>query len=143
MHTFSVEKVTLDDLLSGADAVNVMCPYTPETHRLINKAALRKMHRHAILINCARGKIVDDAALYKALTGGWIAAAGLDDPEEEPAKLDVWSPKDNPLFSLENCIITPHVAYVSEESLRECRRVTAENARAVLLGETPPNLVRP
>ncbi len=140
--TCGVQKVTLDDLLGNAEVVNVMCPYTPETFHLINEAALRKMRPHAILVNCARGKIVDNAALYKALKEGWIASAGLDDPEEEPAKLDRWSPKDNPLFSLSNCIITPHVAYVSEDSLRECRRIAAENARAVLLGEMPPNLVR-
>jgi D-3-phosphoglycerate dehydrogenase / 2-oxoglutarate reductase len=74
---------------------------------------------------------------------GWIAAAGLDDTEEEPAKLEQWSPADNPLFGLTNCLITPHVAYVSEASLRDCRRIAAENARAVLLGEPPPNPVRP
>ncbi|HSB78211.1 MAG TPA: C-terminal binding protein [Candidatus Methylomirabilis sp.] len=143
MRACGVQKVSLDDLLSRADVVNVACPHTPETFHLINEATLRKMRPHAVLVNCARGKIVDNAALYKALEQGWIASAGLDDPEEEPAKLDTWSPQNNPLFGLENCIITPHVAYVSEGSLRECRRTAAENARAILLGETPPNLVRP
>ena len=65
------------------------------------------------------------------------------DTEEEPAKLDSWTPALNPLFELENCIITPHVAYVSDEALKECRRVAAENARAVLLGENPPNRIMP
>ena len=54
-----------------------------------------------------------------------------------------WTPALNPLFELENCIITPHVAYVSDEALKECRRVAAENARAVLLGDNPPNPVTP
>jgi D-3-phosphoglycerate dehydrogenase len=143
MATFGVEKLEFADLLGRSDVVAVMCPYTKETHHLIDEPALRKMKRTAVLINCARGKIVDNRALYRALSEGWIASAGLDDTEEEPAKLESWDPGDNPLFSLENCIITPHVAYVSEGSLRECRRVAAENARAVLLGQTPPDLVRP
>ncbi len=143
MATFGVEKVPLEGLLARSDVVNVMCPHTTETEHLVNEARLRAMKRTAVLINCARGKIVDNRALYRALSEGWIASAGLDDTEEEPAKLDSWNPADNPLFSLENCIITPHVAYVSEGSLLECRRVAAENAKAVLLGQTPPDLVRP
>ncbi|HUI71199.1 MAG TPA: C-terminal binding protein [Spirochaetia bacterium] len=143
MATFGVEKVELGALLTRSDVVDVMCPHTPETEHLVNEAALRKMKKTAVLINCARGKIVDNRALYRALSEGWIASAGLDDTEEEPAKLESWSPADNPLFSLGNCFITPHVAYVSEGSLQECRRVAAENAKAVLLGKTPPDLVRP
>ncbi len=142
MRTFATRKVTFDDLLAQADVVDVMCPYTPETHRLINADALLRMKRDAVLVNCARGKIVDNQALFQALSERRIAGAALDDTEEEPAKLDAWSPSMNPLFGLGNCIITPHVAYVSESALRECRRIAAENARAVLLGRTPPNLVR-
>ena len=142
MNTFGVRKVSLEDLTKSADLVNVMCPATPETHHLIDETALRNMKQHAILINCARGPVVDNAALYRALTEGWIASAGMDDTEEEPAKLNNWSPADNPLFALDNCVITPHVAYVSEDSLKECRRIAAENATAVLLGQAPPNLVR-
>jgi D-3-phosphoglycerate dehydrogenase len=143
MATFGAQKVSLEELLAQSDVVDVMCPHTPETEHLVNESALRAMKKTAVLINCARGKIVDNQALYRALSEGWIASAGLDDTEEEPAKLDSWSSADNPLFSLENCIITPHVAYVSEGSLLECRRIAAENARAVLLGKSPPNLVRP
>ncbi len=144
MHTYGVQKVgELDELLLAADVVNVMTPYTEETHHIIDRAALKKMKAHAVLINCARGKCVDNQALYWALTSGVIAAAGLDDTEEEPAKQDSWSPADNPLFQLDNCFITPHVAYVSERSLQECRYVAAENAKAVLLGESPPDLVPP
>lgn len=141
MNTYGVRKVSLEELITNADVVNSMCPATPDTHHLIDEAALKKMKKNAILINCSRGPVVDNVALYRALTEGWIAAAGLDDTEEEPAKLDNWSPTDNPLFALDNCVITPHAAYVSEDSLKECRRIAAENARAVLLGETPPNLV--
>jgi D-3-phosphoglycerate dehydrogenase len=143
MATCGVEKVELVDLLTRSDVVNVMCPYTQETHYLIDETALQRMKKTAVLINCARGKIVNNQALHRALSENWIASAGLDDTEEEPAKLPSWNPADNPLFSLDNCIVTPHVAYVSAGSLQECRKVAAENAKAVLLGRAPPNLVRP
>ena len=141
MASHGVQKCTLDKLLVDADVVNLMCPYTPETDRLISEAQLRKMKPNAILVNGARGKLIDNKALYKALSEGWIASAALDDPEEEPAKLDSWDPADNPLFSLPNCLITPHVAYVSEQAFQECRRIAAENAREVLLGSPPLNPV--
>lgn len=141
MRSCGVEKAELDALVSTSDVVSLMCPYTPETHHLLDEARLRMMKRNAVLLNCSRGKTVDNQALYRALTEGWIDAAGLDDPEEEPAKVENWSPAGNPLFALPNCFITPHVAYVTVESLRECRRVAAINAREVLLGKRPPNLV--
>ena len=143
MASFGVRKVDLPALLESSDIVDVMCPHTPETENLVDEAALRRMKKTAVLVNCARGKIVDNKALYRALTEGWIASAGLDDLEEEPAKLAHWTASDNPLCGLDNCIITPHVAYVSEGSLQECRKVAAENAKAVLLGKTPPDLVKP
>ena len=143
MRSFGVRKVDLDSVLSESLLIVVMCPHTPETHHLIDAVALARMRPQAVLVNCARGKIVDNNALYEALAAKRIAGAALDDTEEEPAKLDQWFPALNPLLGLENCIITPHVAYVSDEALRECRRVAAENARAVLLGENPPNPVTP
>ncbi|CCN35049.1 putative Dehydrogenase [Vibrio nigripulchritudo SO65] len=143
MSTHGVDKVDFDTLITSSDIVNLMCPHTPETDRIIGELELKKMKATAILVNGARGKLVDNRALYKALTNGWIASAGLDDPEEEPAKLQSWDPENNPLFSLVNCIITPHVAYVSEEALNECRRIAAENAREVLLGRPPLNPVKP
>ncbi len=143
MSSCGVRAARLEEIFTGSDVVNIMCPYTPETHHLVNESALRQMRRHAVLVNCARGKIVDNRALYRALAEGWIASAGLDDIEEEPAKLENWTPGGSPLFSLENCLITPHIAYVSETSLQECRKIASENARAVLLGEPPPNRVRP
>jgi D-3-phosphoglycerate dehydrogenase len=87
----------------------------------------------AVLINTARGPIVEDAALHQALTEGWIAGAALDDIEEEPAKQRDWRP-GNPLFQLENVIITPHAAYYSEESMGVVRRIAAEEAVRVLSG---------
>ncbi len=143
MGSFGVEKVELDALVAEADVVNVMCPYTPETHHIINAATLARMKPEAVLVNCARGKCVDNQALYRALVAGQIAGAALDDTEEEPAKMDAWSPAQNPLFTLENVVITPHVAYVSQQSLAECRQIAAENAREVLLGRPPLNPVKP
>ena len=143
MATYGVKKVDLDTVFTSSDLVDVMAPHTPDTDGLVNEFRLRSMKPTAVLVNCARGKIVQTKALAKALTEGWIAAAGLDDLEEEPAKLDRWSPESNPLVSMPNCIITPHVAYVSDASLKECRYIAAKNARAVLLGEKPPNIVKP
>lgn len=143
MATQGVRKVELDELFTIANVVNVMCPYTPETHHIVNEAALNKMKEEAVLINCARGKCVDNTALYAALVEGKVASAGLDDPEEEPAKMNGWTPDMNPLFTLDNCFITPHSAYVSKQSLVECRHVAAENAKAVLLGQPPLDPVYP
>jgi D-3-phosphoglycerate dehydrogenase len=143
MATFGVRKVGLDELLEQSRLVCVLCPYTPETHHLIDRERLARMPVGAMLVNTTRGKIVDNAALHEVLVSGHLAAAALDDTEEEPAKRERWSPADNPLFAHPGCLITPHVAYVSEAALQECRRIAAENARAVLLGEPPPNPVRP
>ena len=143
MATHGVEKVGFDALIESSDIVNLMCPHTPETDRMIGEDQLRRMKNTAVLVNGARGKLVDNKALYRALTNGWIASAGLDDPEEEPAKLEHWKPADNPLFGLVNCTITPHVAYVSAEAFEECRRIASENAREILLGNPPLNPVQP
>lgn len=141
--TCGVRKVELAELLRTADVVNVMTPHTPETHHIIDAAALASMKPTSVLVNCSRGKCVDNRALYAALVAGQIAAAGLDDVEEEPAKLEHWSPAENRLFELDNVFVTPHAAYVSMQSLEECRYVAAENARAVLLGQRPINPVKP
>lgn len=143
MSSMGVKKMEFEELLKTADVVGLMCPYTKENHHLINETTLKMMKSHTVLLNCARGKLIDNVALYRALTEGWIASAALDDLEEEPAKMENWTPASNPLFALDNCIITPHVAYVTNEALLECRTVAAENAKAVLLGQTPPDLVRP
>jgi len=94
----------------------------------------------AILINTARGPIVSDQALYQALSEGWIAGAGLDDIEEEPAKLRDWTPA-NPLFRLDNVIITPHAAYYSEEAIHTVRDFAASEVVRVLTGQPPLSAV--
>src|ERR1700758_3962035 len=90
----------------------------------------------AFLINTARGPIVSDQALYQALSEGWIAGAGLDDIEEEPAKQRDWNAA-NPLFGLDNVVITPHAAYYSEEAIRTVRQFAASEVVRVLTGQAP------
>jgi D-3-phosphoglycerate dehydrogenase len=138
---YGVTRVDKDRLIEQSDYLVLQAPLTPETHHFIGEAELKRMKRSAILINTARGPEVDNAALYRALREGWIAAAGLDDVEEEPAKRRQWSPKDNPLFTLDNVIVTPHSAYYSEESIRMAREVAASEVARVLTGQRPVNPV--
>ncbi|MBO0765076.1 MAG: C-terminal binding protein, partial [Hyphomicrobiaceae bacterium] len=112
----NVRAVSLDRLIEAADYLLIQAPLTPQTRHLFNRQTLRRMKSTAILINTARGPIVEDAAIHQALTEGWIAGAAFDDIEEEPAKKRDWRPT-NPLFLLRNAIITPHAAYYSEESV--------------------------
>jgi D-3-phosphoglycerate dehydrogenase len=116
--------------------VVIQAPLTPETHHLFDESRLRRMKPTAILVNTARGPIVDDRALYRALSEGWIAGAGLDDLEEEPAKMRDWLP-DNPLLGLDNVVVTPHAAYYSEEAIGMVRRFAAEEVVRVLSGQPP------
>ncbi|UBU12604.1 C-terminal binding protein [Nonomuraea gerenzanensis] len=129
-----VRPVSFDELVEGADYLVIQAPLTPETHHTFDRATLRRMKPTAVLINTARGPIVEDAAIHQALTEGWIAGAALDDLEEEPAKQRDWRPR-NPLFSLPDVIITPHAAYYSEQAVATVRRVAAEEAVRVLTGQ--------
>jgi D-3-phosphoglycerate dehydrogenase len=129
----NVRAVSFDRLVEAADYLVVQAPLTPETRHLFNRVTLRRMKPTAILINTARGPIVEDVAIRQALAEGWIAGAALDDIEEEPAKQRDWRPA-NPLFELHNVIITPHAAYYSEESIGTVRRIAAEEAVRVLSG---------
>jgi D-3-phosphoglycerate dehydrogenase / 2-oxoglutarate reductase len=132
----NVRPVSFDELLEGSDYLIIQSPLTPETRHMFNRDTLRRMKKTAILVNTARGPIVEDEAIYQALTEGWIAGAALDDIEEEPAKQRDWRAV-NPLFRLPNVIITPHAAYYSEESIATVRRIAAEEAVRVLKGLPP------
>lgn len=131
-----VTPVSFDELIEQADYLVIQAPLTANTYHLIGEAQLRRMKPEAFLINTARGPIVDDRALYQALKEGWIAGAGLDDIEEEPAKVRGWKPT-NPLFSLENVILTPHAAYYSEEAIHTVRDFAAHEVVRVLTGQPP------
>jgi D-3-phosphoglycerate dehydrogenase len=128
--------VSFDELVAGSDYLVIQSPLTRETHGLFDETTLKRMKKSAILVNTARGPIVDDSALYSALIEGWIAGAALDDLGEEPAKVRDWK-AHNPLFQLDNVIVTPHAAYYSEESIRIVRDIASHEVVRVLSGEPP------
>jgi D-3-phosphoglycerate dehydrogenase len=136
MTSRGVKPVSFDELVRGTDYLVIQSPLTAETRGLFDTDVLQRMKRSAILVNTARGPIVEDRALYRALTEGWIAGAALDDIEEEPAKQRDWKPQ-NPLFQLDNVIITPHAAYYSEESIRTVREIASSEVVRVLTGQPP------
>jgi D-3-phosphoglycerate dehydrogenase len=132
-----VRRATLDQLLSESDFVSLHTPLTPETHHLIDWARLSKMKPTSMMINTSRGGVIDLVALERALASGVIAGAGLD--VFEPERLA----QDHPLLSLESVIVTPHVAFYSEESIGDLQRLAAENVAAVLGGRMPTSVVNP
>ncbi|HKJ26792.1 MAG TPA: D-glycerate dehydrogenase [Anaerolineales bacterium] len=131
------EKVDLPTLLGESDFVSLHTPLTADTHHLIGTAELQQMKPTAILINTARGPIVDPKALYHALSGGEIAAAALDVTEPEPIC------PDDPLLTLDNLIIAPHIASASRATRGKMADMAVENLLAGLNGETLPNCVNP
>src|SRR5262249_42967630 len=134
MRADEVRPVDLDELIRGSDYLTIQAPLTPDTRHLFNDTTLGRMKPTAILINTARGPIVEDTALDRALGAGTIAGAALDDLEEEPAKRADWAPT-NSLLHHPNVIVTPHAAYYSEESIRAIRTIAAEEAVRVLPGQ--------
>jgi phosphoglycerate dehydrogenase-like enzyme len=134
---YGLRYVPLDLLVAEADFLTIHAPYLPSTHRLIGEAQLRAMKPSAVLVNTARGPLVDERALVRALAEGWIAGAGLDVFETEPL------PSDSPLRDLPNVILAPHCAGISYESGRAMARIAAENVVAVLSGRPPVLCVNP
>ncbi|MBQ7682326.1 MAG: C-terminal binding protein, partial [Oscillibacter sp.] len=104
-------KVELDELFREADAISIHIPYTDEAYHLVNAERLAMMKKNAVIVCTARGNIVDEEALYEALKNGEILGAGLDVYAEEPL------PADSPLLTLDNVILTPHVAAQTEDAL--------------------------
>jgi len=132
----AVRYASKQDLLKEADIVLLILPYSQETHHYIGADELALMKRSAVLINMARGGIVDDAALVEALRGKRIWAAGIDVYENEP--------KLNPGFlELENAFLSPHIASASEPTRKAMAMTAARNLVSALNGEQPPNLVNP
>lgn len=130
-----VELVSLDDVLRHSDYVLVNCPLTPQTRDLISEGELRLMKPEAVLINAARGPIVNEPALIRALTEGWIRAAALDVFTQEPL------PASSPLVELDNVILTSHSIGWTEELFRDMGREDSIGALAVFRGESPRNVV--
>ena len=117
-------------------------PLTDETHHLIDRGALRRMKRHALLINTARGAVVDVEALAEGLERGWIGGAGIDVLPVEPVPMDsrlirLWQRDDPPV----NLVVTPHTAFYSESGSVEMRVKAAQEVARVLRGEPPQNCV--
>ena len=130
-----VELVELNDLLCRSDYVTLHCPLTEETRHLIGSAQLALMKPSAFLINMARGPIVDQAALYRALVDRTSAGAAMDVLEQEPPA------PDDPFLQLDNVLLTPHTSSWSAESIVQLRRDTARNVVDVFQGKTPRSVV--
>ncbi len=124
----------LDAVLAGADIITLHLPLLPETKGIIGADELARMKRGAFLVNCARGGLVDEAALYEALTSGHLGGAGLDVFEQEP-------PVGSPLLTLKNVTVTPHLAASSVEAQEGVGIVAAETTLAALAGELVDNAV--
>lgn len=122
---------TVEEVLREADVLSLHCALTDETRKMINKDRLALMKPTAILINCARGPMIDEEALINALSNGRLAAAGLDVTDPEPVA------PDSTLFRLSNVIVTPHYAPVTAEAAQRVSKIAAENVKAVLSGEEP------
>lgn len=126
--------VDRDELFCTSDIVSLHCPETPETRGFVNESLLSSMKPEAMLINTARGGLVDEAALANALRSGRIAGAALDVVSAEPMQ------KDNLLLGAPNCIMTPHIAWASEPSRRRLLEITEANLQSFVDGR-PQNLV--
>ncbi|MGH7491625.1 MAG: C-terminal binding protein [bacterium] len=125
----------LDEVFVTADVISLHCPLTADTHHLVNAVRLKQMKPTAVLVNTARGALVDTVALAHALTEGQIASAGLDVFEQEPL------PENHPLRTCPNAIFTSHMAWYSERSVPELQRKAAEEIVRGLRGEPLHNQV--
>ena len=127
----------LDTLLRESDFVSLHVPLTPETSHLIGEGQLRAMKRTAILVNTARGPVIDQRALIRALEEGWIAGAGLDVAEVEPIA------PDDPLLRAPNAVLLPHIGSASHATRERMASIAVDNCIAGLRGERPPHCVNP
>ena len=134
---YGVQLVELDELLAESDIITIHAPHTADTDHIINADTLEKMKPTAILVNCARGKLVDQVALHAALRDGQIAFAGIDVTEVEPIA------SEDPILTLPNCYVTPHLAGYSPTFLEECGQKQAENVSFALTGRAPHGLTNP
>lgn len=129
-----VEKCSLDTLFATSDVVSLHCPLVPATHHLVNAERLAQMKATAILINTARGPIVDEEALAHALNSGQLYAAGIDVLCEEPPRAQ------SPLLKARNCFVTPHIAWATLEARTRLLQICEANLRAFIEGH-PQNVV--
>lgn len=130
-----VKLVDLDTVLTESDFLTVACPLNETTRRLIGEKELKKMKKTAFLINAARGSIVDETALIKALQEGWLRGAGLDVFEQEPIS------SDNPLLKMDNVILSPHALAHTDQTFSTMWEIIAEQIAKITRGEIPETLV--
>ncbi|HLI69672.1 MAG TPA: D-glycerate dehydrogenase [Ktedonobacteraceae bacterium] len=133
---YHLDYVPLDELLQQADFISIHVPYMPSTHHLISEREFNLMKPSAILINTARGPIVDEKALVRALQSGRIAGAGLDVFENEPAV-------EPELLSMENVVLLPHIASASLQTRTLMAAMASDNLVAHFYGKRPPNILNP
>jgi glyoxylate reductase len=131
-----VDQVALDELLRQSDVVTLHVPLSPETTNLVGERELRAMKASAFLINTARGGIIDQGALVRALHEGWIAGAGLDVAAIEPI------PPGDPLLGAPNCVLLPHIGSATHTTRERMAGMAVDNCIAGLKGEPLPNAVR-
>jgi D-3-phosphoglycerate dehydrogenase len=131
-----IERVEIDELLRVSDVVSIHTPLLPETRGIIDAEALRRMKPTAILVNAARGGIIKEVDLYRALKEGVIAGAGIDVFEEEP-------PADSPLLELDNVVLTPHTAAFTREALNNMSLGVVDQLIDYVQGKRPAHLVNP
>jgi phosphoglycerate dehydrogenase-like enzyme len=125
----------LPELLAASDIVSLHLPLTPDTHHLLNRAAIAGMKPHAVLVNTSRGAVVDEGALVDALRDGRLAAAGLDVFEAEPVA------PDNPLLTLDNVVLTPHVTWYTADTMQRYLAEAVANCRRLRDGQPLANVV--
>lgn len=125
-----------DELLAESDVITLHCPLTESTRGMINKNTISRMKDGAMLINTARGPIINEADLAEALNNGKLAGAAVDVVSREPIR------EDNPLLRAKNCIITPHIAWAPKETRERLMKIAVENLRSFLDGN-PVNVVNP
>ena len=130
-------RMSLDELLQTSDFLSLHCPLNESTRGLIGERELKLMKKSAILVNAARGPVVDSDALLRALTNGWINAAALDVTDPEPL------PPGSPLYGLKNCLIVPHIGSATHGARRRMAEIACENLLAGLNGERLPDCVNP
>ena len=136
-HAAGVPLMSLEELLPQTDILSLHVPETPETRGMVNTRTLELLKPGAILINVARGAVVDEGALAAALSSGRLAGAGLDVLQQEPIRLP------HPLTEFENVVFTCHYASLSEESYAILRQQASEQSVQILRGEFPMNFVNP
>ena len=133
-HAQGEECRTLDEVLGGSDVISLHCPLTQDNAGLICEASIAKMKDGVILINTARGGLINEADLRAALMSGKVRAAAVDVASVEPIR------EDNPLLGLDNCLITPHIAWASLEARQRLMDVAVDNVRSWLQGHTVNNV---